>query len=197
MGAITETSTWDSPVYLLETTDYNLAGEDGTLNIQAKQLANRTKWLKDTVTTAFNLAGIPTSALNPTYKGLSSLISDVQFETGVENGDAVYLKSTGIYDKAIADDTVASRYVGIADVTNSKVILLGLITLTVAGATPGADVYLSAVSAGDLTLSVTDICIGRYFINNIVFLTNAFGFFRGTFPSEAEAKIKRTALIYG
>lgn len=197
MGAITEVSNWDSPVYLLETTDYNLAGEDGVLNVQAKQLSNRTKWLKDTITTAFGLAGIPTSATNPTYSGLNTLVSNVSFATGVVTGDAVYLDDTGVFSKAVADGSDASRYVGIADVTNSKVIMLGLITLPVTGATPGVDVFLSASVAGGLTLTETTICIGRYLTNNVICLTNAYGFYRGDFPEETEAKIKRMALIYG
>jgi len=46
MANVTETPTWESGIYRIETTDPILGGETGTANIQAKQLANRTLWLK-------------------------------------------------------------------------------------------------------------------------------------------------------
>lgn len=193
MGTITEAATWPSTVYLMETTDYNLAGEDGVLNVQAKALANRTKWIKDSITAA----GIPAIGTTPVYQGLTTLISDVTFSVNVTQNSAVYLTDAGIFDLAIADGSAADNYVGIADVTGSKVILLGLRDLTVAGATPNVNIYLSSSVAGGLTISETDVCIGRHLVNNVVCLTNAFGFYRGEFPASAEAQLRRTAIIYG
>lgn len=46
MANLTETPAWDSGIYRIETTDPILGGETGTANIQAKQLANRTAYLK-------------------------------------------------------------------------------------------------------------------------------------------------------
>jgi len=46
MANVTETPAWESGIYRIETTDPILGGETGTANIQAKQLANRTLWLK-------------------------------------------------------------------------------------------------------------------------------------------------------
>lgn len=46
MANITETATWESGVYQIETGDYLLGGVGGTLNVQPKQLANRTAYLK-------------------------------------------------------------------------------------------------------------------------------------------------------
>lgn len=46
MANVTESAVWESGVYRIETTDPILGGETGTANIQAKQLANRTLWLK-------------------------------------------------------------------------------------------------------------------------------------------------------
>lgn len=46
MANVTETAAWESGIYRIETTDPILGGETGTANIQAKQLANRTLWLK-------------------------------------------------------------------------------------------------------------------------------------------------------
>ena len=49
MGKITEQSQWEDDVYLIEKQDKVLGGELGVINVQAKQLANRTKYLKDQV----------------------------------------------------------------------------------------------------------------------------------------------------
>ncbi len=43
---ITETETYESGIYQIELTDPVIGGEDGIANLQAKQLANRTNWLK-------------------------------------------------------------------------------------------------------------------------------------------------------
>lgn len=47
MGKITEQQQWEEDIYLIEKQDKVLGGELGVINIQAKQLANRTKYLKD------------------------------------------------------------------------------------------------------------------------------------------------------
>lgn len=46
MANVTESSIWESGVYQIETTDPVLGGANGIANVQAKQLANRTAWLK-------------------------------------------------------------------------------------------------------------------------------------------------------
>jgi hypothetical protein len=46
MGVIKETANWESSIYQIEPTDPVLAGENGPANTQARQLANRTAWLK-------------------------------------------------------------------------------------------------------------------------------------------------------
>ena len=47
MANLYETSSWESGIYQLEITDPIMGGPDGHANIQAKQLANRTLFLKD------------------------------------------------------------------------------------------------------------------------------------------------------
>lgn len=51
MGKITEQQQWEDEVYLIEKQDKVLGGELGVINVQAKQLANRTKYLKGQVDT--------------------------------------------------------------------------------------------------------------------------------------------------
>lgn len=46
MSNLTEQAIWEAAIYLIKTSDPVLGGENGTSNIQAKQLANRTLWLK-------------------------------------------------------------------------------------------------------------------------------------------------------
>lgn len=47
MANLTETSTYDAGVYQIETTDPVTGGPSGIANAPLKNLANRTKWLKD------------------------------------------------------------------------------------------------------------------------------------------------------
>ena len=49
MGVIKETVNWESSIYQIEPTDPVLAGENGPANTQARQLANRTAWLKSNI----------------------------------------------------------------------------------------------------------------------------------------------------
>jgi len=46
MANLPESPTWVSGIYQIETTDPVVGGPDGISNLQAKQLANRTAWLK-------------------------------------------------------------------------------------------------------------------------------------------------------
>ena len=46
MANVAESPFWESGIYQLETADPVMGGENGIDNIQAKQLANRTTWLK-------------------------------------------------------------------------------------------------------------------------------------------------------
>lgn len=49
MGVINETVNWESSIYQIEPTDPVLGGENGPANTQARQLANRTAWLKSNI----------------------------------------------------------------------------------------------------------------------------------------------------
>lgn len=168
MGAITESSLWSSPVYLLETTDVNLAGPEGVLNTQAKQLANRTKYLKD----AIDRVGIPGDPIDPQYRGINAIIDNVVFANGVSYGDAVYITEEGTFAKALADLT---DYIGIADITASRVILLGVVSRTVEGAQPGDLIYVSEIDYGELTTIASSICIGKYLIDDTICLSATYG----------------------
>lgn len=47
MANLQESASWIDGIYQLETTDPVMGGPNGTSNTQAKQLANRTRWLKE------------------------------------------------------------------------------------------------------------------------------------------------------
>jgi hypothetical protein len=65
MANLAETSTWESGIYQIETTDPVVGGADGISNVQAKQLGNRTKYLYDAVDELQTLAdGIDEEAQN-------------------------------------------------------------------------------------------------------------------------------------
>lgn len=48
---LTETSIFEAGIRLIQTNDVVLGGIDGVINIQATQLANRTRWLKESIET--------------------------------------------------------------------------------------------------------------------------------------------------
>lgn len=54
MGKLTEIEQWDEDVYQIETSDPVLGGPEGITNKPAKQLANRTQWLKKQLQEANN-----------------------------------------------------------------------------------------------------------------------------------------------
>ena len=58
MADLSESNEWTTGIYQLETSDPVLGGPEGIDNLQAKQLANRTRWLKDkTDSLSVSLAG--------------------------------------------------------------------------------------------------------------------------------------------
>ena len=78
----------------------------------------------------------------------SSHINNVSFEAGVVNGDIVKPLVSGTYDIASDIESVDS-YVGIADVTSSRIQVSGLFTYTETGITfpAGTLIYLGASGA--------------------------------------------------
>lgn len=85
MANLTETSTFDSGVYQIETTDPVLGGPTGVTNTPLKNLANRTRWLKDQVDAlAAELAGVDFSIYapkaSPTFSGNPAAPTPPQFD---------------------------------------------------------------------------------------------------------------------
>ena len=60
MANLTESAIFEAGIYQLETTDPVLGGPSGIANTQAKQLANRTAWIKEKLDLlGFGTAGVP------------------------------------------------------------------------------------------------------------------------------------------
>jgi hypothetical protein len=62
---LTETAAWEAGVYCIQTTDPVVGGDDGISNLQAKQLANRTSYLKGQVEAAQGSLGAHAAAVDP------------------------------------------------------------------------------------------------------------------------------------
>lgn len=95
------------------------------------------------------------------HQALFNVVSGVTFESEIVTGDIVYLNSSGVFDKAIDDLTVASLMPGLANVELATVIYLGqgVIKETYALNTP---VYLSNSTPGDTTSTTTRVFLGIY-----------------------------------
>jgi len=80
MANVIEAPVWESGIYRIETTDPILGGETGTANIQAKQLANRTLWLKaraDQVDAAASGYGSLQACLNTLQSQVEAIGTDM------------------------------------------------------------------------------------------------------------------------
>lgn len=64
MANLNETQTWENGIYQIETVDRVVGGPEGTANVQARQLANRTAWLKQEIASANNKADAAIEDLN-------------------------------------------------------------------------------------------------------------------------------------
>lgn len=118
MGKLTELEQWDEDVYQIETSDPVLGGPEGITNRPAKQLANRTQWLKKHLQDANDaLAEHAKSRNHPdatlTDKGFVKLYSGV---TSIDETMAATPKAV-----KIAMDNASARLAkerNLADLTN-------------------------------------------------------------------------------
>ena len=95
MANLQETARWETGIYQLETSDPVMGGADGIDNRQAKQLANRTLWLRDELVQI--LRTIP-AAVTKSDAVNSNSSADVATSKAVKTA----------YDKAVAAESAAS-----------------------------------------------------------------------------------------
>ena len=91
MANITEVSQWENVIRQLENGEAATGGADGLANVQAKQLANRTKWLKD------NLAPIVNATFSGTLKhGCNDLAGSAIVAKSISWGNGYIKYASGL-----------------------------------------------------------------------------------------------------
>lgn len=103
MTALAETSTWETEIYQLEETDVVQGGAPGIDNVQPRQLANRTQYLKTLV------EALSTGKLDLSAKATQALaeagINDTTWMTPLRVAQAIAALATVV----MASDTVAGK----------------------------------------------------------------------------------------
>lgn len=126
MTALAETSTWEDEIYQLEETDVVQGGAPGIDNLQPRQLANRTRFLKNLV-----------EALGTGKLDLSALASQAQAEAGADN------------TKWMTPLRVAQAIAALASIAMASETTAGKVELaTVAETITGTDTARATHSAG-------------------------------------------------
>jgi hypothetical protein len=78
MANLQEQAAWEEGVYQIEQTDPVVGGPDGISNIQAKQLANRTRWLREGLEEAQeDLQAVGISGQNAIWAAVERAISEI------------------------------------------------------------------------------------------------------------------------
>lgn len=83
MTNLTESASWEPGVYQIELTDPVIGGPDGISNRQAKQLANRTGWLKNQVT-SLGTDKQPKDATLTAIAAIDTVADRLMYSTGVD-----------------------------------------------------------------------------------------------------------------
>lgn len=142
MANVTESAVWESGVYRIETTDPILGGETGTANIQAKQLANRTLWLK--------ARADQVDAAASGYGNLQSRLSYLQAQAEAVGSDMVNM-----------DHTAVMQALGLARMAHEAIEALrfgpwrqtGEVTIRNRGVVSGCTVSKSTTAARNLNIA--------------------------------------------
>jgi hypothetical protein len=154
MANLTETSTYDAGVYQIELTDPVIGGASGITNTPIKNLANRTKYLKDHVDIIESthapkaspaLTGVPT-APTATVGNSTTQLATTAFVNAEITSDAApiaHVGSTGAAHGAVS--TTIDGFMSAAD----KVKLNGI----AAGATVGAGTITSVTGTAPIVSS--------------------------------------------
>jgi chromosome segregation ATPase len=90
MGFLTETSTWEPNVYQIETTDAVSGGTDGVANIQPKQLADRTRFLKDEL----DVTNSDIANIQDEIEALQSDVTQINVDLGDRSSDISDIRSS-------------------------------------------------------------------------------------------------------
>ncbi len=175
MAIINEYPIWEEDIYELETTDQVLGGTTGISNLSSQQLTNRSRKTYEVL----EENGIYLDMANQTFEFTGQNIDvSAEFEGTVSDGDVVYYNDgNSQYELAIADGTDAEVFVGVADVTNGKVISGGLLgnPVITGSPSPGDLLYLSNLTAGQLTTTASSAAVGKYLASDLMSLNSGVG----------------------
>ncbi|OIP06939.1 MAG: hypothetical protein AUK53_11680 [Betaproteobacteria bacterium CG2_30_59_46] len=148
MANVTESPTWENGVYQIETTDPVLAGPNGIANVQAKQLANRTKYLKERADVV--------DAAKGSYPSLTERMAAVEASTaalGPDTQDAVMATLKFAIDQA----NVANKGVrGLHQFAQQE----GIVTIKNRGVVTGCILSKSTTAARNLSIAA-GICFAK------------------------------------
>lgn len=173
MATINEFSIWEPNIYELETLDPVIGGPTGISNLSRQQLTNRTRKIFDVL----EENGIFITESNHVYAGQNIDVTAV-FEGTVVDGNLVYWhEGNAQYEKAIADGTEKATFVGVADVTNGKVIAGGFLENPVVTGAPaqGDILFLSNTVAGAMTVSSSAVAVGKWLWSSVMSLNSGVG----------------------
>lgn len=113
MADLTESALWTPGIYQIETSDPVLGGPEGVDNLQGKQLANRTVWLKqriNNVESGDSIAG--KAAMLATARSIS-ITGDASWSVSFNGGDSVTaalsLANSGVAPGSYAKITVNAK----------------------------------------------------------------------------------------
>lgn len=170
-------------------------------------VANNTKTLIFNGAVTVGQVVVAFNAANPgneiTHTGLGSVVlpAGTATITGgtllVADGDVVYRDTDGYYKKALSDSTIKSRVAGIAEITDAnnpkRVVRASGFIRKITGFTIGTDIYLSEVTAGAITTTITAIKLGHVVGTGHVLIGTGGGGGAGGGSSEFDAVVTNTA----
>jgi hypothetical protein len=158
MTELTETNSWAPGIYQLELTDPVVGGADGLSNRQAKQLANRTTWLKAQVEAALASAGAkqPLDATLTALAALAMVADRLIYSTGSDAFAVTAFTAKARALLALADETAMRAFLQLGNAAQ------GTITVTNRDTTPGR-----LLKVGDYGIGSQNAGISGADLNNL------------------------------
>lgn len=171
MANLPESSSFDEGVYQLELTDPVIGGPSGVSNAPLKNLANRTRWLKDAIASlASDIAAAFAPKASPTFTGNPTAPTPAQFDNDTS------LATTEFVQRALgsragvkvinAAGSMDASYIGQLTFIQGTTYARTLPALS--GLPDGATVEFMSVASGEVTLQ----CAGSDIINRSNSATN-------------------------